>query len=48
LLAPSQVVLAASSGFFRGLLKRNPARHPVLVMPPNVRFDELETLVDFM
>ena len=43
-----RVILAASSGFFKGLLKRNPAPHPVLVMPPGVRFSELAHLVDFM
>ena len=34
--------------FARSLLKRNPGQHPVLIMPPGVRFAELAYLVDFM
>ena len=47
-LQAHRVILAASSGFFRGMLKRNPVQHPVLVMPPNVRFSELANLLDFI
>ncbi len=47
-LQAHKVVLAASSAFFRGMLRRNPAQHPVLVMPPNVRFSELAALLDFV
>ena len=43
-----KVILAASSGFFRGLLKRNPGPNPILIMPPNVTFSELSHLLDFM
>jgi hypothetical protein len=47
-LQAHRVVLAASSGFFKGVLKKNPAAHPVLIMPPGVKFSELSYLVDFM
>lgn len=43
-----KVILAASSGYFRGLLKRNPGPNPVLIMPSNVTFRELSHLLDFM
>lgn len=43
-----KVILAASSSFFRGLLKRNPGPNPILIMPPAVTFTELNHLIDFM
>ncbi len=43
-----KVILSASSPYFRSVLKRNPAQHPVLVMPPNVRYSDLAAIVDFI
>ncbi len=48
-LQAHRVVLAASSTYFRSLLRRNPsAQYPVLVMPPTVGFSELASLLDFI
>lgn len=43
-----KVILSASSPYFRAVLKKNPAQHPVLVMPPNVRYSDLIALLDFI
>ena len=43
-----KVILSASSPYFRGVLKKNPAQHPILVMPPNVKYTDLTALIDFI
>ena len=45
-----RVVLAASSTFFKSMLKRVPHSngHPVLVMPPQVKLSELKHIVHFI
>ena len=47
-LPAHKVILSASSPYFREILKRNPAQHPVLVMPPHVRFTDLSAILDFI
>eukprot|EP00095_Tigriopus_kingsejongensis_P000189 snap_masked-scaffold41_size498431-processed-gene-0.9 protein:Tk00189 transcript:snap_masked-scaffold41_size498431-processed-gene-0.9-mRNA-1 annotation:"zinc finger protein and btb domain-containing" len=47
-LRAHRVILAASSGYFRSLLKRNSGPNPILVMPPNVSIADLSNLVEFM
>jgi hypothetical protein len=47
-LRAHKVILSASSPYFRSLLKRNPAQHPVLVMPPNIRYSDLVAVIDFI
>lgn len=47
-LQAHKVVLSASSPYFREILKRNPAQHPVLVMPPAIKFADLAAVVDFI
>ena len=43
-----KVILSAASPYFRSVLKRNPAQHPILVMPPKVRYSDLTALLDFI
>lgn len=47
-LQAHKVVLSASSPYFREILKRNPAQHPVLVMPPHIRYGDLAAVIDFI
>jgi len=47
-LQAHKVVLSASSPYFREILKRNPAQHPVLVMPPTIRYTDLAAVIDFI
>ncbi len=47
-LSAHKVILSASSPYFHGVLKLNPAQHPVLVMPPNVRYTDLIKVIDFI
>jgi len=43
-----KVILSACSPYFRSLLKKHPAQHPVLIMPANVKYKFIHSLVDFM
>jgi len=43
-----KVILSACSPYFRSLLKKHPAQHPVLIMPSNVKYKFIHSLVDFM
>ncbi|GAB0097914.1 hypothetical protein DMENIID0001_135960 [Sergentomyia squamirostris] len=43
-----RVVLAACSSYFEDLLEENPAQHPIIILPKDVKFWMLQTLVDFM
>merc|ERR1719334_1037559 len=47
-LSAHKVILSACSPYFRALLKKSKAPHPVLIMPDNIRFQDLAYLVDFM
>jgi hypothetical protein len=50
-LQAHKVILSASSPYFHSLLKRNPSQHgqhPVLVMPPNIRYSDLVAVIDFI
>ena len=47
-LQAHRVVLAAFSPYLKGMLRNNPAPHPVLVMPPSVKFGDLHSLLEFM
>ncbi|CAL4075182.1 unnamed protein product, partial [Meganyctiphanes norvegica] len=42
-----KVVLAASSPFFRNILKNNPCQHPIIILN-EVRYGELLTLLQYM
>ncbi|GAB0099085.1 hypothetical protein DMENIID0001_149120 [Sergentomyia squamirostris] len=43
-----RVILAASSPYFSDLLEENPERHPIMILPRDVKFCTLEALVNFM
>lgn len=44
-----KVILSASSPYFRSVLRRNQtAPNPVLIMPANVRYNDLRALLDFV
>jgi predicted HTH domain antitoxin len=42
------VVLSAISPFFKTLLLENPCRHPVVILPQEVAFNDLQILIDFV
>ena len=44
-----KVILSASSPYFRSVLKKNQtAQNPIVVMPANVRYNDLRALLDFV
>ncbi|GAB0099089.1 hypothetical protein DMENIID0001_149160 [Sergentomyia squamirostris] len=43
-----RVVLAACSPYFSDLLEENPERHPIVILPKDVKFCTLQDLVNFM
>jgi len=47
-LQAHKVILAACSPYFRAMLRKNKTAHPVLIMPDNVRFVDVVSLIDFM
>ena len=40
--------MAATSAYIRDLLKRNPAQHPTIIMPTNIRSIDLQYIMDFI
>ncbi|GAB0097949.1 hypothetical protein DMENIID0001_136380 [Sergentomyia squamirostris] len=43
-----RVVLAASSSYFSDLFEENPAQHPIVILPRDVKFWAIQALVEFM
>lgn len=43
-----RLVLAACSSYFEALLNENPCKHPIIILPKDVRLWEIQALVDFM
>lgn len=43
-----RLVLAACSTYFESLLNDNPCKHPIIILPKDVRLWEIQALVDFM
>ncbi|XP_050724833.1 protein tramtrack, beta isoform-like isoform X3 [Eriocheir sinensis] len=41
-------VLSAVSSYFRGVLRDNPCQHPIIIMPRDVRFEELYSIVNYI
>ncbi|XP_047502789.1 protein bric-a-brac 2-like isoform X1 [Penaeus chinensis] len=41
-------VLSAVSPYFRGVLRDNPCQHPIIIMPRDVRFEELYSIVNYI
>jgi hypothetical protein len=42
------VVLSACSTFFAKLLTENPCKHPIIIMPPEVAFADLQFIIEFV
>ncbi|CRK88125.1 CLUMA_CG001910, isoform A [Clunio marinus] len=43
-----KVVLSACSTFFQKLLMDNPCKHPIIIMPPEVAFADLQFIIEFV
>ncbi|XP_037935617.1 protein tramtrack, beta isoform [Teleopsis dalmanni] len=43
-----RLVLAACSSYFESLLSENPCKHPVIILPSEIKLWEIQALVDFM
>lgn len=43
-----QVVLSSCSTFFKRILLDNPCKHPTIIMPSEVDFDDLRAIVEFI
>lgn len=43
-----RLVLAACSSYFESLLGENPCKHPIIILPRDVKLWEVQALVDFM
>ncbi|KAH8315367.1 hypothetical protein KR067_003567, partial [Drosophila pandora] len=43
-----RLVLAACSSYFEAILAENPCKHPVIILPREVKLWEIQALVDFM
>lgn len=43
-----QLILAACSTYFRDFLRDNPSKHPIVLLPMEIRYPELKAMVDFM
>lgn len=43
-----RLVLAACSSYFESILAENPCKHPVIILPREVKLWEIQALVDFM
>jgi len=43
-----QVVLSACSSYFQKLLLSNPCKHPTIIMPQDVCFNDLKFIIEFV
>lgn len=43
-----RLVLAACSSYFESLLGENPCKHPIIILPRDIKLWEIQALVDFM
>ncbi|GAB0091044.1 hypothetical protein DMENIID0001_058410 [Sergentomyia squamirostris] len=43
-----RVVLAACSSYFADLLEENPAQHPIIILPKDVKFWTIQALIQFI
>lgn len=44
----AQVVLSACSSYFQKLLLSNPCKHPTIIMPQDVCFNDLKFIIEFV
>ncbi|CAH1727174.1 unnamed protein product [Chironomus riparius] len=47
-LKAHKVVLSACSSYFQKVLSENPCKHPVIIMPPEVAFADLQFIIEFV
>ncbi|XP_064115509.1 uncharacterized protein LOC135221700 isoform X1 [Macrobrachium nipponense] len=43
-----QLILAACSTYFRDFLRDHPTKHPIVLLPVEIRYPELKAMIDFM
>lgn len=43
-----QSVLSAMSPYFKGVLQDNPCQHPIIIMPHDVKFEELVNIINYI
>ena len=48
LLSVRQVVLSACSPYFQSLLLNNPCKHPIIILPRDVRYSDLRHVIEFV
>lgn len=42
------MVLSACSSYFQKLLLENPCKHPTIILPGDIIFTDLKTIIDFV
>lgn len=47
-LRAHQLILAACSSYFRDFLRDNPSKHPIVLLPVEIRYPELKAMIEFM
>ncbi|XP_037942212.1 broad-complex core protein isoforms 1/2/3/4/5-like [Teleopsis dalmanni] len=47
-LKAHKVVLSACSSYFQKLLLENPCKHPTIILPADIIFTDLKTIIDFV
>ncbi|KAM8714531.1 hypothetical protein ACLKA7_014626 [Drosophila subpalustris] len=47
-LKAHKVVLSACSTYFQKLLLENPCKHPTIILPADIIFTDLKTIIDFV
>lgn len=40
--------LAACSSFFESIFAENPAQHPIIILPKDIKLWQIQALIDFM
>ncbi|XP_076060693.1 uncharacterized protein LOC143036810 isoform X2 [Oratosquilla oratoria] len=47
-LRAHKVVLAACSPYFQAILQNNPCKHPIIIMPRDVGYNDLRAIIEFV
>ncbi|XP_037085634.1 broad-complex core protein isoforms 1/2/3/4/5-like [Pollicipes pollicipes] len=47
-LKAHKVVLSACSPYFQSLLLNNPCKHPIIILPRDVRYSDLRHVIEFV
>ncbi|XP_055380113.1 broad-complex core protein isoforms 1/2/3/4/5-like isoform X2 [Condylostylus longicornis] len=47
-LKAHKVVLSACSSYFQKLLLENPCKHPTIILPGDIIYNDLKTIIDFV